>query len=350
MKLTRNVFGSLRGLSVLLTVCFLILGGILPSAALAGDRSAKKDPVAAEDASYTVWTYDAGKDALIADYGSSKETYTPVGTLPDRIRFVGLDFFIYADSTSHGESVRAPYYKSRYVMLGDGTALATESGHRELEKLAKGALLADLRLYASTGYYTAISKTFFENLANADDSGAVSRTLFDLRDVQCYEILSLADGDWYGTPLGYVFETEEGLFFADARELSDDCFGSDATLLPKTTATLSLIPLSDNLEEQVYNKIFDVEIHFTSYEYEKDYNADYDLDDIFGGVSDAHEDLMFATVIILGILLPIAPLAVGLSLPHSRKLGYKKRWYLLAILGAAWMVLGFLVLLLMLLV
>ena len=131
MKLTRNVFGSLRGLSVLLTVCFLILGGILPSAALAVDRSAKKDPVAAEDASYTVWTYDAGKDALIADYGSSKETYTPVGKLPDRLRFVGLDFFIYADSTSHGESVRAPYYKSRYVMLGDGTG-SWKSWRREL--------------------------------------------------------------------------------------------------------------------------------------------------------------------------------------------------------------------------
>ena len=75
---------------------------------------------------------------------------------------------------------------------------------------------------------------------------------------------------------------------------------------------------------------------------------------MFGDILDTPDSttkgMTYATVIILGLVLPIAPITLGLCLPHSKKLGYKKRWYLLTALGGAWLVLGALVLIMTLIV
>ena len=41
-------------------------------------------------------------------------------------------------------------------------------------------------------------------------------------------------------------------------------------------------------------------------------------------------------LIIFGFILPIAPLVVGLVMPHSAKRGCPTRWYLVALLSAVW--------------
>ena len=44
----------------------------------------------------------------------------------------------------------------------------------------------------------------------------------------------------------------------------------------------------------------------------------------------------WCATVFFGILLPIAPLVMGLVLPHSQKRGYPKYWYALAIAAALW--------------
>ena len=56
---------------------------------------------------------------------------------------------------------------------------------------------------------------------------------------------------------------------------------------------------------------------------------------------------MLPTVIILGIVCPIAPVTLGLCLPHARNLGRKKRWYVLTAAGGVWLAMGILLLVLM---
>ena len=54
-------------------------------------------------------------------------------------------------------------------------------------------------------------------------------------------------------------------------------------------------------------------------------------------------------VILIGIVLPLAPLIAGLLLPRVQKWGYPKHWYALAVTGGLWLAAGIAILLIILL-
>ena len=99
-------------------------------------------------------------------------------------------------------------------------------------------------------------------------------------------------------------------------------------------------------EQDAYYHIYTASTHDRwSVEHEGGYMGglfDPDLSD-----EDLPVGLVYFTIAFLGIIAPIAPLVLGLCLPHSAKQGYKKRWYLLAYLGGAWMVMGVVLLVVM---
>ena len=71
-----------------------------------------------------------------------------------------------------------------------------------------------------------------------------------------------------------------------------------------------------------------------SFEY-VDFSFEYEDEIDFSGFSVGFFWVMF---IIIGFLLPIAPLLVGLLLPQSAKRTYPKRWYTLAVFAIIWMI------------
>lgn len=324
---------TLRLLALITALCLLLTGCLLP--------------VSAEE-SYTLWS--ANGDIVTAEFpdGSSK-TYTPV-KLSNRLRFFHRDQFRYEESLRAGDelyTIVAPEYKSMYIRLDDheyATAdrlLATAQGHTVLSSLGKGQV-EYYRIHASDNYYTSMGEDLLAALRDAPAKNTVTYTLFELKDLQCYEIFGMFYGtDWFGYVEGYVFETADGLFYADARSLPDSSFGSNARLQPKTTESITLIPLDEELTESVYSRVAALQNYTVSYDAEEDYlGTVYDPDQAMRGVT-------MATVIILGVVCPIAPITLGLCLPHVKSLGYKKRWYLLTALGGVWLAAGVLLLVLL---
>ena len=134
--------------------------------------------------------------------------------------------------------------------------------------------------------------------------------------------------------MAFIFEMDGGLYYASALGLSDDCFDSDGDLQPKSGVTLSLYPLDESTSDTAYDVIGDLTFYYPNYKYESGSSLGSVTSDDTLVVS------AMASVVILGILLPAAPISLGLCFPHSKKMGRKKRWYLLAILGGAWLALG----------
>jgi hypothetical protein len=332
----------IRPLACLLALALLLSACLLPAAA-------------EDDTLYTYWFSTDSLNTVTAQFpdGDTK-TYSPVTNLSARVRVFCREQFSYAENFRAGGelySVVSPAYKSDFIMLDDGVGyvyphdnihMATKEGQTLLAALGKGQSIDSYRIHASDSYYAYFDETLLGALRIAPAGQAVSYTLFELKDLQRYEIFGLlADNAWYGYLEGYVFETEDGLFYASARSLPDSCFGEDAELLPKTTERMLLIPLDEELSEEVYGRILHLENHYNTYRSEDDESSDiFDYDETVRG-------LTLATVIILGIVCPIAPVTLGLCLPHARNLGKKKRWYVLTAAGGVWLAMGILLLVLM---
>ena len=223
-------------------------------------------------------------------------------------------------------------YNGSYIDHGD--LMATKEGHTKLAALGRGQGMTYYRIHASDSYYAYFDEALLTALRTAPVKNTVSYTLFELKDLHRYEIFGLEGGlSWYGYLEAYIFETEDGLYYATARSIPDSCFGTDAELMPKTTESILLIPLDEELTEQVYSSIANLQNHYPSYDSEEDYLENtYDPEDAVRGIT-------LATVIILGIVCPIAPITLGLCLPHAKNLGRKKRWYLLTAAGGLWLAL-----------
>lgn len=318
----------LRLLTLAMALSLLLTGSLLP--------------IAAEDTVHTVWSYNAADGTVTALFPDGDSlTYAPLPKLSNRLRFLGKVYYEYEGHLRmDGElcSVSAPYRKSDIIQLDNKMSMATKAGAEKLERLADGGDVQGYRLYASDGYYATMYRDTWYDLDDLSADSAQSHTLFDLKDVNRYEIMGVEEEGWYGVIQGYVFETEEGLFYASARPLPDNCFGSGAELLPKTTTSLLLIPLDEDMTEEVYGVISNLDLHTNTYHSESDSEID---------VGDSIRGLVIASVIILGILCPIAPITLGLCLPHAKGLGQKKRWYVLTAAGGLWLSMGILLLVLL---
>lgn len=329
MKNSKKPLSFFRLPALLLALILLLTAGALTATAA--------------DDNYTTWEYDTATGILTATYPTGRTAdFTRVGDLSNRLRCMPTVEYSYRNSArmdSDRLSVTASYFMANYIKLDDGTQMATKKGHQELAEMVSGEIHNGYRIYAgdSTSYYYSMSQNTLAALEALDGTGSVSYTLFELKDVHRYEIFGMSEGSWYGILLGYIFETEDGLFYADPRDLPENCLSSNAELLPKTTVSLSLTPLDEELTEIVYGLVTEISYHRHTYNSESSY-------DLENSIEEATVGLIFTSVIVLGILVPIAPIVLGLCLPHSKRLGRKKRWYLLAGLGFGWMALGLLLL------
>ena len=321
MKRIQNHHPFLRGLLLALSLMLALSGSMLTAFA--------------QDDFYTTWEYvssTGGIDATFPD--GSTIAYTPAENLTNRIRAFRFNRFYYENPVEYGKlriTVEAPAYDSDFLYLDkEDLHLATADGQKTLRKLSSGEDVSRYIICMGSAYTATISSRLLSDLSELDPSSATTHTLFELKDVNRYEIFGMENSNYYGVLLGYVFETEEGLFYADASDLPDSCLSVNAELLPKTTNTLSLIPLTQEVSDSFYNRVGDLSLTTPVYKYESEISINTEESGYVG--------MAYATVILLGILLPVAPMVAGFVL--ARKTGQRKRWHLLSILGILWMILG----------
>ena len=336
MKYTKTYGMILRALSFLLALTLVLGGASLPVLA-----EAETDT---ETSPYMTWAYFSST-GLVNGHDPQTDTlyrYSPVTMISARIRFMPDGYFQYANTIEMEDGMEAtvlsPGFGSDFIVV-DGTLMATNAGKQYLNSLAKYKsgfteyrLVSDsLSAYVSEGFYTA--------LQNTDGAASEKHSLFDLRNTPCYTLLGFDQDRWFGVPVAFIYEMEDGLYYASALYLGEDCYGEEGELLPKSKTYLNLYPLSEEMTAEAYRAIRDVNFRLPHYTYES-------KSSLMGDPAEGGVTVAIVSIAVLGILLPAAPITLGLCLPRSQKLGRKKRWYLLAALGGAWLVLGILVLIL----
>ena len=321
----------LRALTLLLALSVLLGAVMMPV-------GAKKDEVEAPDAStYMTWEYFSSTGMIngLDPVTDTAYRYSQVTVLSARIRFMPDAYYTYANEVEidgYNVPLMAPHRASEFLLTDDGTLMATSEGKQALNKLAKQQVFNDYRLTKGE-MYGVISEESVRAIAGTHGKQKQEYTLFDLRNKTCYTVLGFNEDGWFGVPVAFVFELEDGLYYASAFGLSDDCFDSEGGLTPKSGVKLSLYLLDQDVSELAYDEIRRINFHYPHNLYESGSS-------FVGGSLEEETDMAIASVIILGILLPVVPVTLGLCFPHSKKMGYKKRWYLLAILGGAWLALG----------
>ncbi len=328
-----------RALILLLALSLLLGATALPAGAIESETAFEK---------YVTWEYFPSTQFINGKDPVTGEIYrlSPITTMSPRIQFMPNQFYHYANKVSVGgisTSLRAPGHGTDFVMLDDGTVMASNAGKKFLNKQASygRGFFSEYRL-TDGSLYSTITEDSMKLIANTygKSSELIRRTLFELRNIEPYVVLGFMEDGWFGVPVAYIYELEDGLYFADPTRLADDCFDGEGKLRPKSGVSLSLYPLDEEQTDEAYDGIRRIG-------YKSSYHSYEDPSQQVGfmsGVPSAAET--YASVVMLGIVVPVAPITVGLCLPRSEQMGRKKRWYFLAILGGAWMVLGILTLVL----
>ncbi|MBQ3508033.1 MAG: hypothetical protein IJA91_05725 [Clostridia bacterium] len=332
MKKAMHLTNILRALMWLLALSFLLSTAATPVFA-SGDDTAQAE-------AYMTWEYFPST-SMVNGRDPATDTvyrYSQVTVLSARIRFIPEVYFQYANTVEvdgTDTTLRAPDYGSHFVLLGNGTLMSTNDGKKTLNRLAQQRTFYSYRLTRGD-LFCGISEETLRSIANTYGKQKQAYSLFDLRNKTFYTVLGFNEDGWFGVPVAFIFEMDDGLYYASALDLTDDCFDEEGGLRPKSSVNLYLYPLSEEVTSEAYRVIRGVNFHLPHYTYES------------GSSLPGGDEISVAIVSIafLGLLLPVAPITLGLCFSHSQKMGRKKRWYLLALLGGAWLLLGILVLIL----
>ena len=330
-----------RALVLLLAMSLMLVASVLPAAA-------------ASEKVYTEWTYDQTNQTLTATFPNGDTRVYHRVEANANLRFDPESTFQYNQTaTVDGESyvVYAAEEKGESLALaaGDDTYLffATEERLAELDELssdrkAKGASLSYVELDYLRHYD--LDSGFLRRISNAQEqklTETVTDTLYGLRYAPRYEVWLYDEDDFLAVNSGFIFDLAGELYFISLLDLPASALDGEGKLLPSESVTVTLQRLPEDLESAAFRAVSYASSSGGWFytEYEGGYLGGL-LDPNFGLDANVPVGLVYFTIAFLGIVVPIAPLVLGLTLPHSQKQGYSKRWYLLAYLSGAWMLMG----------
>lgn len=310
-------------------------------------------PIAAEDTNrYTAWSYDPVTDTLTATFPEGDEVRY-IRYDHTRLRYDEQPNYLYnaavmIDGIEY--CVYTSFRKDETLMLVDGNGncliYVTEPCKQELEEFLTEQQHTTTRLCYKVGDHYRVKgmgKSFHKEMRRLIENPAtetLTDTLYGLRYAPRYELWAqVNNNDVLSVNVGFLFDLAGEMYYLNVFDLPDSAYAEDGSLKPSEDITVTLCRLPDEQAENAYEAVYNAIVPYTSESIERE-NRDA-LNDI------PPQAFTYFTVILLGILLPIVPLILGLCLPHSKKQGYRKRWYLLAILGGVWMLLGILLLVLL---
>ncbi len=328
-----------RALVLLLALTLAVTASVLPAAA-------------ATEKVYTEWVYDEATKTLTATFpdGDTEVYYRVEDSIhlrcdPDysykyyhSVRIDGSSYEIFARG-EEGDTLALLGFNEDWLFF------VTEKEMDQVQELFE----AGPNCRVSVSYSEAdnqlhhnMDKNFLKDLREltADpEAETLTDTLYGLRYAPRYELWMYNGGFMVAVNEGFLFDLAGEMYYASVRDLPAAAFDGEGKLVPSQNVTVTLYRLTEEMEEAAYYAVYTASTHYRwSVEYEGGY---------LGGLieptipdEDLPVALVYFTIAFLGIILPIAPLVLGLCLPHSAKQGYQKRWYLLAYLSGAWMVMG----------
>ena len=328
-----------RALVLLLALTLAVTASVLPAAAAA-------------EKVYTEWVYDEATKTLTATFpdGDTEVYYRVEDSI--HLRYDPDYSYVFHNSVRIGGIPHDVYAMGKG---GDTLALSdtgenwlffvTEEQMKEVEQLydAKDSCRVTLSYdEADNHLHRTMDKDFLKDLRKltADpEAETLTDTLYGLRYAPRYELWLYDESNMVAVNEGFLFDLAGEMYYASVRDLPTAALDGEGKLIPSRDVTVTLYRLTEEMEEAAYYAVYTASTHYRwSVEYEGGY---------LGGLieptipdEDLPVALVYFTIAFLGIILPIAPLVLGLCLPHSAKQGYQKRWYLLTYLSGAWMVMG----------
>lgn len=312
-------------------------------------------PVAAAKGDFTEWAYDAATRTLTATFpdGDTETYYRVEDTI--QLRYDPAYAFEYRNTVSidgHRYDIYAAEEGGDVLAAlnaaGEWIFFATEDEMKTVEDLytwedTQVSALSFLREDEYRHYY--MDKKYLRvlyELPSDAKAETLTDTLHGLRYAPRYELWLYDDDDMIAVNRGYLFDLAGDMYFIPAGDLPAAALDENGQILPKESVTVTLYRVPDEWQQDSYNAVYRASTHYLwGVESEAGYGGG------LMGSEPAPVAFVYFTIAILGIAVPIAPLVLGLCLPHSAKQGHKKRWYLLTIFGGAWMLLGILVLVMM---
>ncbi len=311
-------------------------------------------PAAAKD-NYTEWDYDAATKTLTATFPNGKtEVYYRVEDSIHLRYDPAYDYEYRNTATIDGHTYNVYNAEERGDVLaavnaaGEWVFFATEKRMKKVEALytAQGSQVTTVSFMQMDEYlHYDMNKKFLRDLYELlTDPAAetLTDTLHGLRYAPHYELWLYDQDEMIAVNRGFLFDLAGETYFIPVEDVPAAALDENGQILPKEGVTVTLYRVPDEWQEDTHTAFSRASAHYMwGIESESGIG-----NDLMGG-DPPPVAFVYFTVAILGIALPVAPLVLGLCLPHSAKQGYKKRWYLLTILGGAWMLLGILVLVMM---
>ncbi|MBO5510626.1 MAG: hypothetical protein J6B24_02730 [Clostridia bacterium] len=312
-------------------------------------------PVAAAKGDFTEWTYDAAARTLTATFPNGKtETYLRVED-SIHLRYDPAYDFEYRN-TANIDGHRYDVYAAEeggdvlaaVNAAGEWVFFATEEEMKKVEAMytQEGTKVTSLTYLRMDEYqHYDMDKKFLwvlYELLKDPEAETLTDTLHGLRYAPRYELWLYDRDEMIAVNRGYLFDLAGDMYFIPAGDIPATALDENGQILPQEGVTVTLYRVPDDWQQDSYNAVYRASTHYL---WGVESEAGSGNNTLTG--DPAPVEFVYFTIAILGIAVPIAPLVLGLCLPHSAKQGYKKRWYLLAIFGGAWMLLGILVLVMM---
>ena len=306
--------------SFLLAMLCILLTAVLPAAAT---KDSAEAPEGARE-----WELSSDGKTLTSDFEIYYLYVLPVGYYLDYHTYYG-----YANSTNMYSRVASYARDGGFVWIekNSPTLYATKDAAKDLDAFLEGEAskyrLADAE-YGDTSLLTAQTFASLEALASAGKNKKTTE-VSALRDAERYDLTAHDKTDTVATVYGAIYVIDDTYYYLGYRELGNQFFDADGNFSYRS-GSVSLVPLDSQLSETLSQVIDGLDYERVTYAYE-DGEAGNELE---GGLETV--SAFWCAAVFFGLLLPIVPLVMGLVLPHSKKRGYPKYWYALAIAAGLW--------------
>lgn len=211
----------------------------------------------------------------------------------------------------------------------------TKEGRDALEAMAAGQM-SSWRLEDDNSLFSSTKQASFDGdlLRRMNDLTATEEVNVSvLKGCVRYDILGFDSTDTVYTVCGAVYEERDRYLYVNYLTLGNQYFDADGNFSYRS-GQVSAIRLEGDVLSDFLATMERLKSVSTSVIHEDELTFDPDEE------METSIAAFWGCLIIFGFILPIAPLVVGLVMPHSAKRGYPTRWYLVALLSAVWIVIA----------
>ncbi len=372
-----------RILPFLLTLVLLLSATVIPASASSSPKPVFDADM--EDMQFTEWSFDQSSNTVTAQYpslrGNPAKTvvYTPHelegSPIWSRLYIAERDTVYFYTNQIH---INEQAFTLHTVTFGGDVLFMIPSGESDDAPIpyftdASARRIADLLEGTSSDYilrtprgvgfrattYAQDSETWdslldeLQTLSASAQSSAKEVSLREFRFLKPTVIYRMGDPTWFSVPEYFIYEINGVQYVLPADTLKDSQFisGSINTTL---SDRVTLYPVTESIHDRLQTLIdkAKTDVHTSTSEASEVFE-DFESaqDNIFDGNGQVNEDdrnVAIVAVVFCCMLVPIAPIIVGLVKGLAGKKLNTRRWLWLTVAGGAWFVLGILLLLVLL--